>query len=151
MYMNSWETHSTGQCCSHQFSIYPWSTGRPRTAHPALSPSPPGCCGPGSSQCPSALESQKSCCLQMLYFDYMLQSATTLTMKWSDRCWSCPKCTSGKTLSAEKVIRAFISSRLDYCNAWYSGLSQKSLSHLRLVQLFDSWQAQEEGSTFHLF
>ena len=34
----------------------------------------------------------------------------------------------------EKVIHAFIFSRLDYCNALLSGLNQKPLSRLQLVQ-----------------
>ncbi len=34
----------------------------------------------------------------------------------------------------EKAIHAFISSRLDYCNALYVGVSQSSLNHLQLVQ-----------------
>ena len=34
----------------------------------------------------------------------------------------------------EKVIHAFISSRLDYCNSIYSGLCKKSISRLQLVQ-----------------
>ncbi len=34
----------------------------------------------------------------------------------------------------EKVIHAFISSRLDYCNSPYSGVSQSLLSRLQLVQ-----------------
>lgn len=34
----------------------------------------------------------------------------------------------------EKVIHAFISTRLDYCNALYAGVSQASLSRLQLVQ-----------------
>ncbi len=34
----------------------------------------------------------------------------------------------------ERVIHAFISSRLDYCNALYVGVSQTSLSRLQLVQ-----------------
>lgn len=34
----------------------------------------------------------------------------------------------------EKVIYAFISSRLDYCNALYTGISQFSFSHLQHVQ-----------------
>uniref|UniRef100_A0A8C1S4M0 Reverse transcriptase domain-containing protein n=1 Tax=Cyprinus carpio TaxID=7962 RepID=A0A8C1S4M0_CYPCA len=34
----------------------------------------------------------------------------------------------------EKALHAFISSRLDYCNALYVGLSQTSLSRLQLVQ-----------------
>jgi len=34
----------------------------------------------------------------------------------------------------EKVIHAFISSRLDYCNALYIGLNQSSISRLQLVQ-----------------
>ena len=34
----------------------------------------------------------------------------------------------------EKAIHAFISSRLDYCNALYVGLSQSSISRLQLVQ-----------------
>ncbi|KAG5268003.1 hypothetical protein AALO_G00228360 [Alosa alosa] len=34
----------------------------------------------------------------------------------------------------EKAIHAFISSRLDYCNALYAGLSQTSISRLQLVQ-----------------
>ena len=34
----------------------------------------------------------------------------------------------------ERVIHAFISSRLDYCNALYAGLSASSLSRLQLVQ-----------------
>lgn len=34
----------------------------------------------------------------------------------------------------EKIIHAFISTRLDYCNALYAGVSQASLSHLQLVQ-----------------
>lgn len=34
----------------------------------------------------------------------------------------------------ERVIHVFISSRLDYCNAIYAGVSQASLSRLQLVQ-----------------
>lgn len=34
----------------------------------------------------------------------------------------------------EKVIHAFISSRIDYCNALYTGLNQSSLNRLQLVQ-----------------
>lgn len=34
----------------------------------------------------------------------------------------------------EKVIHAFISIWLDYCNALYVGVSQGSLAHLQLVQ-----------------
>ena len=34
----------------------------------------------------------------------------------------------------EKVIHTFIFSRLDYCNSLLSGIKQKSLSHLQLVQ-----------------
>ncbi|KAL2082231.1 hypothetical protein ACEWY4_022049 [Coilia grayii] len=38
----------------------------------------------------------------------------------------------GKDL--ETVIHAFITSRLDYCNALYFGLPQSQLAHLQLVQ-----------------
>ncbi|XP_055493235.1 uncharacterized protein LOC129698247 [Leucoraja erinacea] len=34
----------------------------------------------------------------------------------------------------EKIIHTFISSRLDYCNSLYIGISQSSLSRLQLVQ-----------------
>lgn len=34
----------------------------------------------------------------------------------------------------EKVIHAFITNRLDYCNALYTGVSETSLSRLQLVQ-----------------
>ncbi len=34
----------------------------------------------------------------------------------------------------EQIVHAFISSRLDYCNALYSGVSHKALSRLQLVQ-----------------
>ena len=34
----------------------------------------------------------------------------------------------------EQVVHAFISSRLDYCNALYSGLCKNTLSRLQLVQ-----------------
>ncbi len=34
----------------------------------------------------------------------------------------------------EKVVHAFVSSRLDYCNVLYLGLNQLSLSRLQLVQ-----------------
>ncbi len=34
----------------------------------------------------------------------------------------------------ETVIHAFISTRLDYCNALYAGVNQFSLSRLQLVQ-----------------
>lgn len=34
----------------------------------------------------------------------------------------------------EQVMHAFISSRLDYCNALYKGISQRTLSRLQLVQ-----------------
>lgn len=34
----------------------------------------------------------------------------------------------------EKAIHAFISSRIDYCNALYFGISQSSLHRLQLVQ-----------------
>ena len=38
------------------------------------------------------------------------------------------------TADLEKVIHAFISSRLDFCNSIYSGLCKKSISRLQLVQ-----------------
>src|SRR4029434_10832193 len=41
-------------------------------------------------------------------------------------------CISPKDL--EKVIHDFISSRLDYCNSLYTGISHSSLSRLQLVQ-----------------
>ncbi|KAF7645912.1 hypothetical protein LDENG_00196260 [Lucifuga dentata] len=34
----------------------------------------------------------------------------------------------------EKVIHAFISSRLDYCNALYSGISKRNIHRLQLIQ-----------------
>ncbi len=34
----------------------------------------------------------------------------------------------------EKVICAFISSRLDYCNAFYSDISKRNLQRLQLIQ-----------------
>ena len=34
----------------------------------------------------------------------------------------------------EKIIHAFIFSRLDYCKSLLSGIKQKSLSHLQLIQ-----------------
>ncbi len=34
----------------------------------------------------------------------------------------------------EKVIHAFITSKLDYCNSHYTGISQTALSRLQLVQ-----------------
>ena len=34
----------------------------------------------------------------------------------------------------EKVIHAFISSRLDYCNALYSGISRRNIQRLQLIQ-----------------
>ena len=34
----------------------------------------------------------------------------------------------------QRVIHAFISSRLDYCNSLYTGISQSSLSRLQMVQ-----------------
>lgn len=34
----------------------------------------------------------------------------------------------------EQIVHAFISSRLDYCNALYAGVSHKALSCLQLVQ-----------------
>ena len=34
----------------------------------------------------------------------------------------------------EKVIHAFISSRLDYCNSLYVGIGQSELNRLQLVQ-----------------
>ena len=34
----------------------------------------------------------------------------------------------------EKVIHAFISSRLDYCNALYSGISMQNIQRLQLIQ-----------------
>lgn len=37
-------------------------------------------------------------------------------------------------LTLEKAIHAFISSRLDYCNALYVGTSQSSISRLQFVQ-----------------
>ena len=37
-------------------------------------------------------------------------------------------------LDLERAIHAFISSRLDYCNALYVGLSLSSISRLQLVQ-----------------
>ena len=39
----------------------------------------------------------------------------------------------------EKVIHAFISSWLDYCNILYSGLSKKAISRLQLVQNAAAW------------
>jgi len=36
--------------------------------------------------------------------------------------------------SFEQAIHAFISSRLDYCNALYTGINQNALSRLQLVQ-----------------
>ncbi len=35
----------------------------------------------------------------------------------------------------EKVIHAFITSKLDYCNSLYTGISQTALSRLQLVQM----------------
>ncbi len=34
----------------------------------------------------------------------------------------------------EKVIHAFITSRLDYCNALYSGISKRNIQRLQLIQ-----------------
>ncbi len=34
----------------------------------------------------------------------------------------------------EKVIHAFVSTRLDYCNSLYMGINQSSLAHLQMVQ-----------------
>ncbi|KAF7645688.1 hypothetical protein LDENG_00200040, partial [Lucifuga dentata] len=34
----------------------------------------------------------------------------------------------------ERVIHALISSRLDYCNSLYHGISQVAISHLQLIQ-----------------
>ncbi len=39
----------------------------------------------------------------------------------------------------QKVIHAFISSRLDYCNALYSGISQRNLQRLQLIQNAAAW------------
>lgn len=43
----------------------------------------------------------------------------------------------------EKMIHAFISSQLDYCNSLYSGISQSVMSHLRSVQNADTWLVTE--------
>ena len=37
-------------------------------------------------------------------------------------------------IDLEKVIHAFISSRLDFCNSLYSGLCKKSISRLQIIQ-----------------
>ena len=37
-------------------------------------------------------------------------------------------------LDFERVIHAFVSTRLDYCNALYAGLNKTSLARLQLVQ-----------------
>ena len=37
-------------------------------------------------------------------------------------------------IDLERVIHAFISTRLDYCNALYAGLNQGTISRLQLVQ-----------------
>lgn len=58
---NEFKKKKNRQWNSRRFSICLWPTGRRRTAHPALSPSPTVCCGPGSSLCPLALQSQNSC------------------------------------------------------------------------------------------
>ena len=37
----------------------------------------------------------------------------------------------------EKVIHAFISSRLDYCNSLYVGIGQSELNRLQLPMMFE--------------
>ncbi len=39
----------------------------------------------------------------------------------------------------EKVINAFVLSRLDYCNVLYMGFCQTTISHLQLVQNGAAW------------
>ncbi len=55
----------------------------------------------------------------------------------------------------EVIIHAFISSRLDYCNALYAGISQSSLSRLQIVQNaaahFLTGTKKREHTVFHLY
>lgn len=58
---------------------------------------------------------------------------------------------SGKNF--EKVIHAFITSRLDYCNSLYFGISQSALSPLQMckMSLQDFWPVQKTGPYYASF
>lgn len=50
----------------------------------------------------------------------------------------------------EKIIHGLISSKLDYCNSLYQGISQATLSSLQLVQNADAWLLTRSNKQDHI-
>ncbi|KAF7650077.1 hypothetical protein LDENG_00131650, partial [Lucifuga dentata] len=50
----------------------------------------------------------------------------------------------------EKVIHAFITSRLDYCNALYSGISKGNINRLQLIQNAAAWLLTRSRKSNHI-
>lgn len=51
---------------------------------------------------------------------------------------------------AEKIVHAFITSRLDYCNSQHSGCPQKSLKTLQLIENAAAWLLTRTSIRYHI-
>ncbi|KAF7651420.1 hypothetical protein LDENG_00111350, partial [Lucifuga dentata] len=50
----------------------------------------------------------------------------------------------------KKVIHAFISSRLDYCNELYSGISKRNIHRLQIIQNAAAWLLTKSRRSDHI-